>query len=126
MATATSSSSPALETVRILLLSQVFHPTVGGIQSVSRVLAEEFLNLGHDVAVATRTPSTEPDGTSYEIVRQPSILQLLRLAGVRTYGAASAAWGGLRRQGAPRCGTGESPHAGVQRRASSKLAGAID
>jgi glycosyltransferase involved in cell wall biosynthesis len=80
MATATSSSSPALETVRILLLSQVFHPTVGGIQSVSRVLAEEFLNLGHDVAVATRTPSTEPDGTSYEIVRQPSILQLLRLA----------------------------------------------
>ena len=66
--------------MKILLLSHFFHPSVGGIEEVSRTLAHEFVALGHDVKVVTTTPAAE-DGTSFpfEVIRRPSPPQLLRL-----------------------------------------------
>lgn len=39
--------------MKILLCSQFYHPSVGGVQKVIRELAENFLKMGHDVTVAT-------------------------------------------------------------------------
>jgi glycogen synthase len=66
--------------VKILLASHFFHPSVGGIEEVSRVLATEFSRAGHEVKVATTT--REDDGAifSFEIVRCPDPLRLLALA----------------------------------------------
>jgi len=65
--------------MKILLSSHFFHPSVGGIEEVSRVLAHEFVALGHDVKVVTGT--AEEDGTHFpfEVIRRPSPPRLLRL-----------------------------------------------
>lgn len=66
--------------MNILLVSYVFSPAVGGIETMSETLAEEFTRQGHVVKVVTQTPSLAPDGFAYEVVRQPSRAHLLRLA----------------------------------------------
>lgn len=65
--------------MRILLCSYVFPPSIGGIETVSRILAEEFCRLGAAVTVVTHTPGEEID-QPYKVVRRPSIGKLLRLA----------------------------------------------
>jgi glycogen synthase len=65
--------------MRILLCSYLFHPSVGGIERVSQVLATEFSLAGHTVKVVTST--LESDGTKFlfEVIRRPPPLELLRL-----------------------------------------------
>jgi glycosyltransferase involved in cell wall biosynthesis len=65
--------------MKILLSSHFFHPSVGGIESVSEILAREFTAVGHEVKVVTRT--REDDGRSfpYAVHRRPSPAVLLRL-----------------------------------------------
>ena len=59
--------------MRILLSSHFFAPSVGGIEQVSGVLAEEFCRLGHEVRVLTTTPAErEPDGQPFRVFRRPS------------------------------------------------------
>ncbi|MGC9158507.1 MAG: glycosyltransferase family 4 protein [Terracidiphilus sp.] len=65
--------------MRILLCSHVFPPSIGGIETVSRILAEEFCRLGAAVTVVTRTPGEEIN-QPYKVVRRPSIGKLLALA----------------------------------------------
>lgn len=65
--------------MRILFCSYVFPPSVGGIETVSRILAEEFSRLGSSVTVVTSTAG-EQAGTAYEVVRRPSIRKLWKLA----------------------------------------------
>jgi glycogen synthase len=67
--------------VKILLWSYSFHPTIGGIETMARLLAEEFTRAGHTVTVVTRTPVSDdaPDRFSFQVVRQPSPLDLLKL-----------------------------------------------
>ncbi len=66
--------------MKILLCSHVFAPSIGGIESVSRILAEQFSKLGSTVTVVTQTPGEETDG-GYRVVRQPSARELRELAG---------------------------------------------
>lgn len=65
--------------MKILLASHFFHPSVGGIEQVSRVLAREFTTAGHDVRVVTAT--SEDDGTRFpfQVHRHPSPAALLEL-----------------------------------------------
>jgi glycogen synthase len=56
--------------VKILICSHCFHPSVGGIETVSRILAEEFIKAGSEVTVITETPGEEK--YEYPIVRRPS------------------------------------------------------
>ncbi|MDR3404567.1 MAG: glycosyltransferase family 4 protein [Chthoniobacter sp.] len=65
--------------MKILLSSHFFHPSVGGIEEVSRILAREFILAGHEVQVVTQT--REDDGTSFPfaIHRRPGPRELLRL-----------------------------------------------
>jgi glycogen(starch) synthase len=71
--------------LRCLLLSYVFAPSVGGIESVSRVLASALAERGHRVRVVTMTaagpptPDAKSDGelsTKYDVVRRPDIAAL--------------------------------------------------
>lgn len=65
--------------MKILLGSHFFHPSVGGIEEVSRILAHEFTAAGHEVRAVTST--REDDGATFPFAvhRDPSPLALLRL-----------------------------------------------
>jgi len=65
--------------MKILLCSYVFPPSVGGIETVSRILAEQFSRLGSTVTVVTHTPGEEFDG-EYRLFRRPSLRKLRELA----------------------------------------------
>jgi glycogen synthase len=65
--------------MRILLCSHFFHPSVGGIEQVSRVLATEFSLAGHKVKVVTSTAQSDGTLFLFEVIRRPSPLKLLRL-----------------------------------------------
>jgi glycogen(starch) synthase len=65
--------------MKILLCSYVFTPSVGGIETVSRILAEQFCRLGSTVTVVTHTPGEEMDG-EYQVLRRPSLRRLRELA----------------------------------------------
>lgn len=65
---------------KILISSHFFAPSVGGIEQVGGVLAEEWTRLGHEVRVVTTTPAG--DGareTGFAVVREPALLELVRL-----------------------------------------------
>ena len=68
--------------MKILLCSYWFSPSFGGVESVSKILAEEFSRAGATVTVVTDTPadSAQPISYAYAVVRQPSRRQLLQLA----------------------------------------------
>jgi len=66
--------------MRILLSSHAFYPNIGGIETVSMLLAREFVSAGHDVVVVTQTPAGENDVTlPFKVVRRPSPSSLVRL-----------------------------------------------
>lgn len=65
--------------MRILLCSYVYPPSVGGIETVSRLLAEQFSRLGSEVTVVTHTPGEDIEA-EYTIVRRPSLIRLRDLA----------------------------------------------
>jgi len=65
--------------MKILLCSYVFPPSVGGIETVSKILADAFCRLGSTVKVATTTPGPRV-GEPYEVLRRPSFGTLYGLA----------------------------------------------
>jgi glycosyltransferase involved in cell wall biosynthesis len=64
--------------VKILISSHAFAPSIGGIETVSELLAGEFVRLGHEVSLLTQTPATEPGSFTYPVIRQPSVSELCR------------------------------------------------
>jgi glycogen(starch) synthase len=65
--------------VKILISSHMFLPTVGGLQTVSALLAEEFVRVGHQVVLTTETPSADRLPFPYPVARGPNPLRLLHL-----------------------------------------------
>jgi glycosyltransferase involved in cell wall biosynthesis len=61
--------------MKILISSHAFAPSIGGIETVSASLAEEFSRRGHSVRVVTQTPGESAD----KVARRPSIGQLVDL-----------------------------------------------
>ncbi len=61
--------------MKIVLVSHAFSPQVGGIESVSKILAEEWAKSGHEVVVLTSTLGESEIG-SYRVVRAPSFFEL--------------------------------------------------
>lgn len=64
--------------MRILLASHFFHPSIGGIERVSLMLAREFARLGHDVRVVTQTAEESGTDFPFRVVRRPGVGELLR------------------------------------------------
>jgi len=69
--------------MKILLSSYAFYPSVGGLEALSAMLAEQFCLGGHEVAVITNTPAsdvTRSQGNQpYRVVRRPGKVQLMGL-----------------------------------------------
>ncbi|MBI3881236.1 MAG: glycosyltransferase family 4 protein [Verrucomicrobia bacterium] len=65
--------------MKILLSSHFFYPSIGGLEEVSFILAEQFTQLGHEVKVVTQ--SVDPSGKKfdYEVVRRPGTGDLFRV-----------------------------------------------
>ncbi len=69
--------------MRILLATHFFYPNIGGLETVARVLADEFTALGHEVVVVTQSPRPGGEGLdqqefAYPVVRCPGRKELLR------------------------------------------------
>ena len=64
--------------MRVLLCSHVFAPSVGGIETVSSILADELCRMGSTVTVVTETPGAS-FSSPYEVVRHPSLRKLREL-----------------------------------------------
>lgn len=67
------------EILKILISSHAFAPNIGGIETVSRLLAEEFHRLGESVKVITQTPAGNGEVFPFPVIRQPPVRQLIPL-----------------------------------------------
>jgi glycogen synthase len=65
--------------MKILLSSHFFHPSVGGTEEVSQILAREFTGAGHEVRVVTQTREPSATDFPFTVHRRPGPLELLRL-----------------------------------------------
>jgi len=65
--------------MKILLYSKAFYPMVGGIETVSAMMAALFNKLGHECDVLTPVINAEPDTFNYTVHRQPGILKTVKL-----------------------------------------------
>jgi glycosyltransferase involved in cell wall biosynthesis len=63
--------------MKIFLTSLLFAPSIGGIETVSLLLAREFIAAGHEVRVATGTPDAAKNDYGMEVARQPTFARLL-------------------------------------------------
>src|SRR5438477_10448296 len=54
--------------MNILMSSYVFSPSVGGIETVSSILAHEFVRRGASVKLVTQTPSPQRETAPFEII----------------------------------------------------------
>jgi glycogen synthase len=63
----------------LLLCSHWFSPSLGGVETVSEILAQQFSRFGVAVTVVTATPGPNIDAP-YAVVRQPSQFNLHQLA----------------------------------------------
>jgi glycogen(starch) synthase len=64
--------------MRILITSAPFHPSLGGIETATHVLASGLTERSHDVTVVTPTPGNT-DGYPFRVVRRPGATAFLRL-----------------------------------------------
>jgi len=72
--------------LKILIYSRVFWPSIGGLETMMEILAEEFTAGGHQVKVATTQVAVAAERNhDYEVVRSPTLkscVQLLRWSDV--------------------------------------------
>ncbi len=65
--------------MRIALMSHLFAPSIGGIETMSSLLAHAFVSRGHEVHVITSTPSgSTEDDQGLTVIRSPQPRALLR------------------------------------------------
>ena len=70
--------------MRILVATHRFYPHVGGLETVARVLTEEFVSLGHEVILLTDSTTQTPqddDQFPFVVYRQPGVRKMLSLVG---------------------------------------------
>ena len=76
---ATARTDSPASTLNILFCSVPFHPSIGGTETVSALLAEHFHRAGHRVVLATRSAAAGPERDPFEVVRRPSAARLFGL-----------------------------------------------
>lgn len=82
--------------MKVLLYSHAFHPSLGGVETVSLALARGFLANGVECKVVTQSHAEASDGTMFpfEVIRQPGRQRaraLVRWADVVLFNGASLA-----------------------------------
>jgi glycosyltransferase involved in cell wall biosynthesis len=81
--------------MRILIRTRPFYPSIGGLEAVMQMLAEEFAKAGHAVTVVTASLNDKPDAFPFEVLRKPSLARLWqahRDADVVIFGNISLWW----------------------------------
>ena len=63
--------------MKITLASHHFFPEVGGIETMSELLARRFVAQGHEVTLVTQTPYDGKDDYPFRIVRAPNRRELI-------------------------------------------------
>lgn len=63
---------------RLLILSYAFSPSIGGIETVSELLARSLTSRSYDVTIVTSVSGTDDSEEPFRIVRKPSIFALIR------------------------------------------------
>lgn len=66
--------------MKILLCSYAFAPNIGGIETISALLAEQFSRYGSTVTVVTHTPGNSGSSSAYEVIRCPPVQKISALA----------------------------------------------
>jgi len=64
--------------VKILIYSRAFWPSVGGLETIMQILAEEFTKAGHHVTVVTEISSTGERECNYSVLRSPGLGGLVK------------------------------------------------
>jgi glycosyltransferase involved in cell wall biosynthesis len=64
--------------MRIVITSAPFHPSLGGIETATHVLASGLIERDHHVTVVTPTPG-DCDGYPFKVVRNPKPMEYVRL-----------------------------------------------
>jgi glycosyltransferase involved in cell wall biosynthesis len=71
-------SLPAVPSrMKVILYCYAFYPSIGGIESVTKTLAETITKMGYDCTVITETPSAEPDNFPFKVKRRVSNREML-------------------------------------------------
>jgi glycogen synthase len=65
--------------MNILMTAHRFFPDVGGTETQTELMAEEFSKAGHQTVVVTQSIGEPMPSAGYELVRRPSIRRLLKL-----------------------------------------------
>jgi glycogen synthase len=65
--------------MNILLTAHRFFPDIGGAETATESMAEEFSKAGHNVVIVTQTPGEPMTLAGYEVVRRPRTRRLLQL-----------------------------------------------
>lgn len=63
--------------MRIFVFTTVFAPKIGGIERLTEVLAREWVEMGHDMVVATTTPGPT-SGYPFRVIRSGSLATFVR------------------------------------------------
>mgnify|MGYP001384166587 CR=1 FL=1 len=63
--------------MNILFYSRPFWPSIGGVESITRNLAESLVECGNEVVVVTETPSQAQDEFPFQVLRQPTAKQFI-------------------------------------------------
>lgn len=58
--------------MKILMTSEFFYPHIGGIETVTEYLADEFVRMGHEVKIITTTVECGDKNFSFEVLRKPT------------------------------------------------------
>lgn len=64
--------------MKILHYSPAFLPHIGGLELVVANVSAQIQHAGHELTLVTQTPSMEPDGFPFRVVRCPSPREFLR------------------------------------------------
>ncbi len=67
--------------MNILIYSPLFYPSIGGLETVVAILAQEFVAQGHRVKLVCHTSAADDSAFPFVVIRQPRapvLLQLLR------------------------------------------------
>jgi glycogen synthase len=65
--------------LKILIYSRFFWPSIGGLETMMEILAEEFTAEGHQVKVVAQVASESERTHRYEVVRSPSLKSFVHL-----------------------------------------------
>jgi len=64
-----------------ILFYTVFYPSVGGMEAIAEILADEWVHMGHEVTIVTRIPEdpkVAKRSFTYPVIRNPGVAEFLR------------------------------------------------